>query len=102
MALKLRRPTWTTFQAAVPPVGSVDVTTSPLSVTATHSEALGHETARRPQALFTWAVFQTAAPPPGFEGPAKGLSEGLVEVTTLPAASVATHSATPGHEMPRR
>jgi hypothetical protein len=52
--------------------------------------------------LFTWDVFQAAAAPPGFEGPAEGPADGLVEVTTLPSASVATHSDTPGHEMPRR
>ena len=81
--------TASTLQAAAPPVGLVEVTTSPRPSTATHSNVPGHETAAKAKEP-TCEVVQAADPAPG-----------SVDVTTLPAPSVTTQSEELAHETER-
>jgi hypothetical protein len=69
--------------------GFVEVTTLPLSSTATHSDAEGQETAKMVWLPSTWVIVHVGDAAVGF-----------VEVTTLPESSVATHSDVDGHETP--
>jgi hypothetical protein len=81
-----------TAHADAPPVGFVEVTTSPPEPaspenppTATHNEALGHETSTNDRS--TEAADHSEAPPAGF-----------VEVSTFPRSSAATHNGPAVHE----
>ena len=76
-------------KAEAPPVGLVEVTTSPVASVATQRETLGHDMPRSSWVVpSTAATLQVEAPPVG-----------LVEVTTLPSKSTATHSEVLGQEM---
>jgi hypothetical protein len=74
------------FQCRAPPVGRVDVITSPLPSTATQNRADAHETTDEPLSLGRLVTRQPAAPPAG-----------EVENTTA-EASVATHNRADGHD----
>ena len=76
-------------QAPAPPVGSVEVRTSPSKPTATHWELEAQETAKSDFALGMRVAFQ--APPAG-----------SVVVKTPPLWSTATQSDSEGQETPRR
>jgi hypothetical protein len=90
-----------TFQAEAGPVGLDELTTLPLSSTATHMLVVGQDTLDKKQFApvsdttqlvpSTCTTFQAAAPP-----------EGLVEVTTLPTMSTATHRPVLGQDKPDR
>jgi hypothetical protein len=87
------RPCWSieaTLHAAVPPVGSVEATTSAPSV-ATHSEVAVHDIPTVPRlGSKTTGALQAEGPPVG-----------SVEVSRVPAKSTATHKDVDGHETPR-
>jgi hypothetical protein len=76
--------------ADAPPVGSVLVTTRPLSLIATQSAADGQETSTKPNALEMTLVAAQADFPP----------VGSLLVKTLPALSTATHKTSDGHDTP--
>src|SRR5690348_12098104 len=77
-------------QAPAPPVGSVVLNTLPAPSIATHSDAEGHETDRKPDfSSVSSTAFQVPAPPAGF-----------VELRTWPLLSTATHSEVDAQEMP--
>ena len=75
--------------ALAPPVGSVEVTTSPELSTATHSAADAQDTPVKGPLRSTWLAVHTLAPPLG-----------SVELSTLPTSSTATHSDGDGHDTP--
>jgi hypothetical protein len=77
-------------QAAGPPAGSVEVSTSPTVETTTHNEVDAHETPVRDRAPSA-ATVHVDAPPAG-----------LLDVTTSPASSSATHNDPDGHEIRSR
>ena len=76
------------LQADAPPVGSVEVSTSPVESVATHRLVDGHDTAIRVASGSTETDCHADVPPPG-----------LVECRTLPTWSTATHSLVDGHEI---
>jgi len=76
-------------QAPAPPVGAALARALPASSTATHSEALAQETARRCALASIFAEPRAAQPKPG-----------SVLVSTFPAASTATHSELVGQDTP--
>src|ERR1700691_737891 len=80
--------TWTSLHTLAPPVGSVDVQTSPPLSTATHSLTDAHDTAS--SWPYTFVVFHAPTPPAG-----------SVEVTIL-LPPMATHSSVDGHDIPLR
>src|ERR1700722_6721394 len=85
-------PTFSTCHVAAPPVGLVEVSTSPVPQADTHSETVGHEMlVTRVVCFVTTTVFQALDPPVG-----------SVVLTTSPPISVATHNETVGHEMLER
>lgn len=76
-----------TVHALAPPVGLVEVSTSPAPSTATHSDAEGHETPPSMLLPSTLLTVHALAPPVG-----------SIEVTAFPAPSTTTHSKADGHE----
>jgi hypothetical protein len=79
-----------TFQAAAPPVGSVEVITLPRSSTATHRDAEGQETLlMRPASTAT--TVQAVGPP-----------EGFADVTMCPRTPTPTQKDDLKQETPRR
>jgi hypothetical protein len=79
-----------TDHAPAPPVGFVDVATSPEWSIAMHSATEGHETSLRPEAAGMSALrVQSLAVP-----------EGVVDVSTRPKLSTATHCVIVGQEVP--
>jgi hypothetical protein len=83
-------PTVSVLQAPGPPLGSVEVATSPAGPTATQSDADGHEIAEKPDTpALSWVVRQAPGPPAG-----------LVDVTTVPAVLTAAQNDADGHDRP--
>jgi hypothetical protein len=87
-----------TVHADVPPVGLVDVTTTPILPTsgpplawplATHRLTVGHDTSDSDRSPTTLVTVQDAVPPVGF-----------VDVTTLVPPSIATQRSMLGQETP--
>ena len=74
-----------------PPAGSDEVTTSPASSAATHSDVDGQEIAPRG---FAPSISATLHPPAPLVG--------SVDATAFPAQSVATHNDGPGHAIPAK
>src|SRR5580658_2434624 len=83
MPVRLAAPsTPLTIHVPAPPVGLLDVTTSPYWSTATHSDGSAHET--------------PVSSVPGSTDATVHSAPGLVDVTTSPLLSTATHSVASG------
>ena len=76
-----------TFHLVPPPVGCLDVATTPLAPTATQRELEGQEMCRNLGRPGTLVTFQADAP-----------AVDCVELTTLPSPSAATHNEAEGQE----
>src|ERR1700678_860533 len=77
------------FQSGAPAAGLVDMTTEPLSSTATQSFMLRHDTPFMPLVPSTSSTLHAERPPVG-----------SVEMTALPLLSTATHRFALGQETP--
>jgi hypothetical protein len=76
------------LQAAAPPVGFVEVATSPAPSTAAHSDTEGQDSAVNPPATASFALCHPVS------------AAGFVVQNTYPAVSTATHNDTDTQEIP--
>jgi hypothetical protein len=101
--IKKLRSTYATFHAPRPPVGSVDVTTSPYESPATHSDTDGHDTESKAWGGWRYGVHSLGHGPESTVAVchAEGPPVGFEEVATAPALSTDTHNDTDGQDTAR-